>query len=129
MFAATKSRSASSSTMQASFPPSSIWSGIMPAFFEIATPVSPPVKLRTKYANLGWICNHQEGRNKCKCITTNLQEDELVSPYTVHPRMHCKEVTNFRAFPSNTADNAFWKTGQVKAMHHMKSRYSALQEG
>lgn len=45
MFAATKSRSASSSTMQASFPPNSIWRGIMPAFFEIATPVSPPVKL------------------------------------------------------------------------------------
>lgn len=45
MFEATKSKSASSSTMQASFPPSSICRGIMPAFFEIATPVSPPVKL------------------------------------------------------------------------------------
>lgn len=45
MFIATKSRSASSRTMQASFPPNSICRGIMPAFFEIPMPVSPPVKL------------------------------------------------------------------------------------
>lgn len=46
MLAATKSKSASSRTMQASFPPSSIWRGTIADFFDIAIPVSPPVKLR-----------------------------------------------------------------------------------
>lgn len=45
MFPAVKSKSASSSTIQASLPPSSICRGTIPAFFEIAIPVSPPVKL------------------------------------------------------------------------------------
>lgn len=43
---AANSRSASSNTMQASLPPSSICNGIIPAFFDMAIPVSqPPVKL------------------------------------------------------------------------------------
>lgn len=46
MLAAAKSRSASSRMMQASFPPSSICRGIIPAFFEMEMPVSPPVKLK-----------------------------------------------------------------------------------
>ena len=56
-----------------------------------------------------------------------MKENELDSPYTVHPRMHSKEVTNLRAFPSDTAYKTLRKTSQVKAMHHMKSRNSTLK--
>jgi hypothetical protein len=46
IFVAASSRSASSSTMHESLPPSSICSGIIPAFFDMEIPVSqPPVKL------------------------------------------------------------------------------------
>ncbi|KAG0573172.1 hypothetical protein KC19_VG154500 [Ceratodon purpureus] len=45
MLFAASSKSASSSTKQVSLPPSSICRGIIPAFLEIAMPVSPPVKL------------------------------------------------------------------------------------
>lgn len=55
------------------------------------------------------------------------KKDELDLPYTVHPRMHSKEVTNLRAFPSDTAYKAFGKTSQVKAVHHMKSSNSTLK--
>lgn len=53
---AANSRSASSNTMQASLPPSSICNGIIPAFFDMAIPVSqPPVKLfQNNRVSLTW---------------------------------------------------------------------------
>jgi len=53
ILAAAKSKSPSSRMIQASLPPSSIWSGIIPAFFEIAIPVSPPVKLNKNTHQVG----------------------------------------------------------------------------
>ena len=42
-----------------------------------------------------------------------------LSPYTVNSGMHGEEAPNLRSFASNTTDQAFGKTSQVKAMHHM----------
>ena len=56
-----------------------------------------------------------------------MKENELDLPYAVHPRMHSKEVSNLRAFPSDTVYKTLGKTSQVKAMHHMETRNSTLK--
>ena len=117
IFAATKSRSASSSTMQASFPPSSIWRGTIPAFFEMAIPVSPPVKLRSKETN-------KVVSLKLKISTINKHCWYL--PYAVDSRMHCKKITYFRTLPSHTTNQAFRETSQVEAVYHMKRSHCTL---
>lgn len=40
--------------------------------------------------------------------------------------MHCEEVTDLRTFPCDTGYKAFWKTGQMKALHHVKCSNSTL---
>ena len=84
MFAATRSRSASSSTMQASFPPNSIWRGIMPAFFEIEIPVSPPVKLRENNATYDSHVMHQSIESKDLMKFQKRIKEWLITLYSSH---------------------------------------------
>ena len=92
----------------------------MPAFFEIATPVSPPVKLKNRDPSLS---NDRQGKG----AYCGIEEINLGLPNAVHSRMHGKEVADLRSFPSDTANKAFGKSSQVEAMHHMKARNSTLE--
>jgi hypothetical protein len=82
----------------------------------MAIQVSPPVKLGSKEGNCFVLLENTDIRNSRSSLL----------PYAVDSRMHCKKIAYFRTFPSDTTNQAFCETGQVKAVHHMKGCHRTL---